>query len=41
MALPLTPSDPEARAIARGEIREYLTENWATYRVLLPKRFGF
>lgn len=37
----MTPSDAEARAITRGEIRDYLVENWATYRVLLPKRFGF
>ena len=37
----MTPNDAEARAVARGEIREYLTEHWATYRVLLPKRFGF
>lgn len=37
----MTPSDAEARALARGELREYLAENWATYRVLFAKRFGF
>lgn len=37
----MTPSEVEARAITRGELRENLVENWATYRVLLPKRFGF
>ena len=37
----MTPSDPEARAITRGELRDYLVENWATYRVALAKRFGF
>jgi hypothetical protein len=37
----MTPDDAEARAVSRGELREYLVENWGTYRVLLPKRFGF
>ena len=37
----MTPDAAEARAVARGELRDYLVENWGTYRVLLTKRFGF
>ena len=37
----MTPGDAEARAVARGELRDYLIENWGTYGVVLAKRFGF
>lgn len=37
----MTPDENEARAVTRGELRDYLAENWGTYRVLLAKRFSF
>lgn len=37
----MTPGDEEMRATTRDELRAYLAEHWSTYRVLLPRRFGF
>jgi hypothetical protein len=37
----MTPDATEARALSRGGLHDYLVENWGTYRVVLPKRFGF